>query len=318
MPDLGVPLLGEDNVLEAVARAQSGRARALVLSGNAHFFNLCRKHEWLRTMVRERASGIRVDGAGVVLAERLAGAACPPRCTWADFSWTFGRFCAASGLRPFLLGGAPGVAEAASARWRERTPRLGFAGTAHGFFDKARDGRENHGVLRTIAAARPDVLIVGFGMPLQERWIDDNWNDLPVPAILTAGAAFDYISGRRRRPPAWMRRAGLEWLGRWAMEPRRLTGRYLIGVPAFLGHAVFDGLRRRRRQSRGTVRRLRPESLDGRAELLDPQDVRGGQEHGDADAGRPGHAHEPVDEGRRWKPAAQEGFGFERRGPHHD
>jgi N-acetylglucosaminyldiphosphoundecaprenol N-acetyl-beta-D-mannosaminyltransferase len=180
-----------------------------------------------------------------VFAHRLGGIACPPRCTWADFASPFGRFCGDQRLRPFLLGGAPGVAEAAARRWRERIPGLEFAGLQHGFFDKSPNGEANQRVLSTIREARPDVLVVGFGMPVQERWIDDNWHDLQVPAVITAGAVFDYVSGGLRRPPAWMGRAGLEWLGRWAIEPRRLTGRYFIGVPLFVGHAIAEGVRSR-------------------------------------------------------------------------
>jgi N-acetylglucosaminyldiphosphoundecaprenol N-acetyl-beta-D-mannosaminyltransferase len=248
--DLGIPLLGESQVLDVVARGVAARERVLVLSGNAHFFNLCRKHPWLRQFAIQRATGIRVDGAGVRLARRLAGLPCPARCTWADFAWTFGQFCAVHHFRPFLLGSAPGVADLAAREWRERTPGLEFAGCHHGYFDMSRGGTENESLLAAIAATRPDVLIVGCGMPLQERWIDDNWPRLDVPAILTAGAAFDYVSGRLRRPPAWMRAAGLEWLGRWAVEPRRLTRRYLVGVPTFLAHASAEAVRWRMRRGR--------------------------------------------------------------------
>jgi N-acetylglucosaminyldiphosphoundecaprenol N-acetyl-beta-D-mannosaminyltransferase len=245
MMGLDVPLLGEREVLAVMERAVETHGRALILSGNAHFFNLCASHDWLRCFAQERAAGIRVDGAGVVLAQRLAGRRCPPRCTWADFAWPFGRFCATRRLRPLLLGGAPGVADAAAATWRARVPALEFAGVHHGYFDKTPGQRDNQRVLDAIEAARPDVLVVGFGMPAQERWIQENWAGLHVPVIVTAGAAFDYVSGRSRRPPALMRRVGLEWLGRWATEPRRLTRRYLVGVPVFFARAAVYALRSR-------------------------------------------------------------------------
>jgi N-acetylglucosaminyldiphosphoundecaprenol N-acetyl-beta-D-mannosaminyltransferase len=243
MIGIEVPLLGSAEVLDAIARAATGSGRVLILSGNAHFFNLCRRNRRLRSIALDRASGIRVDGAGVVLACKLSGLQCPARCTWADFARPFAAFCADNGYRPYLLGGAPGVAAAAARRWRRSFPRLQVAGHHHGFFDKAPGSAENRAVLADIAATRPDALIVGFGMPLQEQWIDDNWARLTVPAILTGGAVFDYLSGNLRRPPEWMGRVGLEWLGRWAIEPRRLAGRYMLGLPAFLGHVAVDAFR---------------------------------------------------------------------------
>ena len=70
-------------------------------------------------------------------------------------------------------------------------------------------------------------------MPLQERWLTENWPNLNAYVALPAGAAFDYVSGNVYRAPAWMTDNGLEWLGRLLVEPRRLWSRYLIGNPLF-------------------------------------------------------------------------------------
>lgn len=48
---------------------------------------------------------------------------------------------------------------------------------------------------------------------------------------LCVGASLDFLSGKARRAPAWMRQARLEWLHRLMEEPRRLWRRYLVDGP---------------------------------------------------------------------------------------
>jgi N-acetylglucosaminyldiphosphoundecaprenol N-acetyl-beta-D-mannosaminyltransferase len=134
----------------------------------------------------------------------------------------------------FLIGSRTGVAESAAVRLQERYPRLNIVGCAHGFFDKTPGSAENERVVEQINALRPNILLVGFGMPLQEGWLVNNWNQLDVDVGLTVGALFDYLSGELTRAPRWMTNNGLEWLGRLIVEPRRLWQRYLVGNPKFL------------------------------------------------------------------------------------
>lgn len=71
-------------------------------------------------------------------------------------------------------------------------------------------------------------------MPLQEDWLLQNWDRMDARVALPCGGFFDFLSGRTRRSPSWLRRCNCEWLGRLFMEPRRLWKRYLIGNPLFL------------------------------------------------------------------------------------
>jgi len=93
-------------------------------------------------------------------------------------------------------------------------------------------------VLASIRSANPDLLFVGFGMPLQGEWIQTNLADLAVPAILPCGSMIEYASGRKALAPAWMSNHGLEWLFRLIQEPRRLWKRYLLGNPLFFLRVV--------------------------------------------------------------------------------
>jgi N-acetylglucosaminyldiphosphoundecaprenol N-acetyl-beta-D-mannosaminyltransferase len=89
-------------------------------------------------------------------------------------------------------------------------------------------------VIGAVNASGADIVIVGFGMPLQEDWVGRNRAEIAAPVVLTGGAVFDYVSDALRRPPRWMTTRGLEWLGRLLIEPRRLWTRYVVGNPLFI------------------------------------------------------------------------------------
>lgn len=219
--------------------------KALVLHANVHGLNLAARHPWMRDFLNQ-AEIVFCDGAGVRLGARVLGQRLPPRITYADWIWQLAGFLARERHAIFLLGARPGVAARAAAALQGRHPRLRVAGTHHGYFEKEPGSPENEEVIARINAARPEVLLVGFGMPLQERWLRDNWPALNVNVGLSGGAALDYAAGDLARAPRWMTDRGLEWLGRLLIEPRRLGRRYLIGNPAFLLRVLAQrvGLRR--------------------------------------------------------------------------
>jgi N-acetylglucosaminyldiphosphoundecaprenol N-acetyl-beta-D-mannosaminyltransferase len=185
----------------------------LVLHVNAHGLNLCYRDPTLRFFFNT-ASLVFCDGAGVMLAARILGKRLPERITF--------------------LGARPGVAERAVARLLVRHPNLKIVGVHHGYFDRATGAPENEAVLRKLNAAKPDMLLLGFGMPLQELWLMQNWDRIDARIALTGGAAFDYISGELRRGPRFLTDNGFEWLARLLIEPRRLWRRYVVGNPLFL------------------------------------------------------------------------------------
>jgi N-acetylglucosaminyldiphosphoundecaprenol N-acetyl-beta-D-mannosaminyltransferase len=207
-----------------------GGERGLVLNVNAHCLNLCYEDPKLRDFVNG-AEVVFCDGAGVMLAARILGRRIPERITYADWIWRLAELAAARGFSLYLLGARPGVAREAAMRLQERYPDLEIAGARHGYFDH---GAGSAAVVEEINASAPDILLVGLGMPLQERWLMENRQRLDVRVALTGGAVFDYASGRLRRGPRLLRENGFEWLARLLAEPRRLWRRYLVGNPLFL------------------------------------------------------------------------------------
>lgn len=143
-------------------------------------------------------------------------------------------FCRETGsrYRHFFYGGAAGVAESLANRLRERF-NIRVAGTFSPPFRQLTE-EEDKVLADQVQRSAPDVLWVGLGTPKQERWIYEHRSRLCVPVLLGVGAAFDFNSGRLRRPPRWMRENGLEWFFRLLVEPRRLWKRYLVTIPSAL------------------------------------------------------------------------------------
>lgn len=222
-----VHLLGEAGICLYIADAVARQRKALVLNVNTHCYNMAYHHPWLRDFLNQ-AGLVFCDGAGVVLGARILGHHIPGRSTPADSMWSLAELAEQKGISFFFLGAEPGIADKAALKLKERFPALQIA-THHGYFDKSPDSRENEEIIRQINASKANVLIVGFGMPLQEKWLKENWDRLHVNVGFSAGALFDYVSGELRRGPRWMTDNGMEWLARLLIEPRRLWKRYLIG-----------------------------------------------------------------------------------------
>jgi N-acetylglucosaminyldiphosphoundecaprenol N-acetyl-beta-D-mannosaminyltransferase len=180
----------------------------------------------------EDASLVLADGAPLVLASRMLRRALPERVAGSDLVPQV--FASAnSPLRVFLLGAAPGVAEAAAERIFEKWPGVQVVGTDAPPLGFENDAAENARILAKVNAAAPELLIIGFGAPKQELWVHRHRHELNAKVALCAGATIDFLAGNRRRSPVWMRRVGLEWVHRVASEPRRLGGRYARDAWAF-------------------------------------------------------------------------------------
>ena len=182
------------------------------------------------------------DGYGVKIGASILGIKIPERFTPPDFIHDVMKIVENQKGSVFLLGAKPGIAEKASEALIEKTPKLIISGTQDGYFNKAKESAENQGVITKINASRPSVLLIGLGMPLQEEWIDENWDSLNASVVLPVGALFDTLSGTVARAPRFLTDHGLEWLARLIIEPRRLWKRYIIGNPLFFFRIISQRL----------------------------------------------------------------------------
>lgn len=243
---VNVSVVDVDSLHRALLADVVQNNKSLILHVNVHMFNLIHANPWLKGFLNN-AEIVFCDGAGVRLGAYILGHRLPKRITYADWMWQLAELCETSDLSLYFLGGKPGIAEKSAAVLALQYPNLRILGCQHGYFDKSQGSQENEEVVREINLLKPNILVVGFGMPLQEAWLRDNWMNIDANIALTAGAAFDYISGELKRAPKWMTDNGLEWLGRLIIEPARLWRRYVVGNPIFLWRVFLQ-----RYISRGT------------------------------------------------------------------
>jgi N-acetylglucosaminyldiphosphoundecaprenol N-acetyl-beta-D-mannosaminyltransferase len=222
------PIRSDELCRRVIARAKR-RARTLVTYVNAHNLNVANRDEHYRELVNTYDL-VYPDGFGAVLAARILGYDFPPRSTSADFfEEMFGAF-AQEGISVYLLGAEPGVMEESVDSVRRKYPDIKVKGIHHGYFT----AEEEPEIIEEINRLEPDVLFVSTGVPHQEKWIERNLSRLRPPVIWASGGVFDFVSGRTRRAPRFVRDHGMEWLYRLIVEPRRLWRRYLLGNPLFL------------------------------------------------------------------------------------
>jgi N-acetylglucosaminyldiphosphoundecaprenol N-acetyl-beta-D-mannosaminyltransferase len=221
-------------IADIVARARE-RRKFVYAYVNVHACNLASLDHQFQ-MFLSSAEVVYCDGEGVRLAARVVGKSLPPRSVLTYFFWDICAACERDGLSVYLLGAKQTTLDKAIAIINSRQPGLRIAGRHHGYF--AKHGPESDGIVASINDAHPDLLFVGFGMPVQEEWIAANRHRLQVGAILPCGSMIDYAAGEKSVAPAWMADHGMEWVFRLAQEPRRLWRRYLVGNPWFFYRVI--------------------------------------------------------------------------------
>ena len=184
------------------------------------------------------------DGMPLVWLGRRKGHQLPRRVYGPDLMLEFCEKTAERGYRHFFYGGESGVPQRLAESLKRRFPTIEVCGTFSPRFGPL-DSEEDKEILTRIYRAAPDVLWVGLGTPKQERWMYVHRDKLRVPVLVSVGAAFDLLSGRRSQAPRWMREHGLEWLFRLLQEPRRLWRRYLIYGTQFVAYLALENLRLR-------------------------------------------------------------------------
>lgn len=237
-------LLTTEELTEVVGDLAGAGRRAVIANHNLHSLYLLRSGVPGLAELYAAADVVHVDGMLLCLLGRLAGHPVrrEHRTTYLDWVGPLGRMCAERGLRVALVGGRPGVADQAARRLSDSSPGLRIVGTSHGYFDVTSE-EACEAVEADLASWRPDVVLVGMGMPRQELWFSSRREQLPPATYLMAGGCFDYLAGVTATPPRWMGQVGLEWLYRLVGDPRRLWRRYLVEPVLLLGLLARDRAR---------------------------------------------------------------------------
>ena len=210
--------------LESVVSWIEGRKQTYICVVPAHTVMECSADPELRNIVN--ASGLATpDGMSIVWLLKLQGHSRVGRVYGPDLMLAVCRTGLPRSWRHFFYGGRPGVAQSLADRLTGRLPGLLVAGTYTPPFRPITE-QEDQEIIRTINASGADIVWIGLSSPKQEYWMAEHLGKIDVPVMIGVGAAFDFLSGGKRQAPRWVQRSGLEWLFRFASEPRRLWPRY--------------------------------------------------------------------------------------------
>ncbi|RYD38514.1 MAG: WecB/TagA/CpsF family glycosyltransferase [Verrucomicrobiaceae bacterium] len=185
------------------------------------------------------------DGTPLVWLSRWLGDPLPERVAGSDMVPLLFNLASEKGYRVYFLGGREEVMQLGLKNIRERWPELKIAGAWSPPFSSI-EKMDHEGILRRLHEAAPDILLVSFGCPKQEKWIAMNLHKAGIPVSVGVGASIDFIAGTYKRAPMWMRKVGLEWFFRVLQEPKRLAGRYWRDI-----RIVAPGILRQLWQMRG-------------------------------------------------------------------
>jgi N-acetylglucosaminyldiphosphoundecaprenol N-acetyl-beta-D-mannosaminyltransferase len=252
---LGVPFHQTTlpGAVDSIAAMVAEGGTHYVVTPNVDFLVKAQRDPELRRIL-VHADLVLCDGKPIVWASHLLSGILPSRVAGSDLTPLLLDRAAAKGWRLFLLGGSPAIAAEAARRIALTHPTL--QAVAHYSPPYAPlDEMDNAEIFERIRAAKPDIMLVCFGCPKQEKWISRNLLFLDVPVMIAAGATVDFLAGSVARAPTWMRRSGTEWVFRLIQEPRRLARRYADDLVHFFPAILLQKWRQRPARSKSKPRR---------------------------------------------------------------
>ena len=230
-------------LINFIVNSASLNKKTVVGNVNVRAMNFACEMGWYKDFIN-RSDLVFCDGFGVLLGAKMCGCGIKSehRMTCPDYIENLAISCERENVSLYLLAGKPGVVDKAIAKLKAIAPNLEVKG-------HHKSGIENEYVVNEINQFCPGVLYVGFGMPLQERWIIENFDTINAKVFLPLGACLDFYTGAVYRGPRWMTNRGLEWLSRMFTEPKRLWQRYVVGNPLFFYRLIKERFAKRFKKS---------------------------------------------------------------------
>jgi N-acetylglucosaminyldiphosphoundecaprenol N-acetyl-beta-D-mannosaminyltransferase len=226
-----IAAMTEAEAVRTIIDAASANRGHWTITANLDHLRRYRDDRVARDLINE-ADLVLADGAPLIWASRLAGAALPERVAGSNIIWSISEAASDNHLSVFLLGGNPGAADRAAQVLQEQYAGLNVVGTLcpRVGFETAEEELER--LQREIEEAAPQIVFVGLGFPKQDLLIRRLRRLLPYTSFIGVGISLSFVAGDVSRAPSWTHRLCLEWLYRLFQEPRRLGRRYLVeGIP---------------------------------------------------------------------------------------
>lgn len=199
------------------------KKKLLLFPLNLHSLRLIHEN-FLVKSAYENADIVFADGVPILLLARLAGNPLPGRVSGTDLVKKI--LCTPS-LKVFLLGSEPNVLKIIKKKYHS-PGGANITGSAHPSVNSNGSAASSQKILQHMRKTKPDVLLVALGQPKQELWLRKNFYKIPTRIGMGVGSAFDILSNKSPRAPSLLQFAGMEWLWRLILEPRRLFFRYFM------------------------------------------------------------------------------------------
>lgn len=178
--------------------------------------------------ITDEADMVLVDGQPLVWISKWHKHPVKAKISGSDLVPLLCRRAARKEYSIFIIGGKDGIAEKAKRNLEKDYPAIKIVGIYTPPFGFEMDDDELDKINCMISDTHPDLLIVCFGCPKQEKWIYENYKKYDAKVSICAGATVDFLAGNVARAPKWMSEHGLEWFYRFMQEPKRRFKRYFV------------------------------------------------------------------------------------------
>lgn len=213
--------------IEAIEQMIVADKKSYVVAINVDVVMKIEEDPYLKKVV-DSADMVLVDGKPLVWISKLHGKPLKAKISGSDLVPILCDVAAEKGYKVFIIGGKDGIDEQAKQRLEQKLPQIKIVGTYAPPFGFENDEKELNKINKMISNAQPDLLIVCFGCPKQEKWIYENIGKYDAKVSICAGATVDFLAGNVKRAPRWMSEHGLEWFYRFLQEPKRMSKRYFV------------------------------------------------------------------------------------------
>jgi N-acetylglucosaminyldiphosphoundecaprenol N-acetyl-beta-D-mannosaminyltransferase len=202
---------------------RSGSKDRYIVVVNVAKLVLAHEDPHLRRII-DTADLVGVDGMPLVWYSRLSAESLPEKVSGIDIMMAMFETADIEGWSFYFLGTTSAIMNATVEKFREEYPNARLCGFHNGYFSL----EEETQIVSDIGKSGANILLIGFGSPRKELFIERWKGRFGVNVIHGVGGSFDVYAGATRRAPRWMQRAGLEWFYRLSQEPRRLFVRYAV------------------------------------------------------------------------------------------